>query len=135
MSTWPWCSPWSPSGARCSSSASWSDGSERERSFRGPPDGTMSPKDVFVDLLLGVAVATEALSAVGLIVMPNLMDRLHFLGPAASVGPALVAGAVVTKEALNHQGIEAVLIALFLLVFGPVLTHATARAARIRRFE
>jgi multisubunit Na+/H+ antiporter MnhG subunit len=45
----------------------------------------------------------------------------------------LVAVAVVVVEALDHQGIEAVLLALFLAVSQPVLTHATARAARIRQ--
>ena len=63
---------------------------------------------------------------------PHLYDRLHYLGPASGLGPLLVAGAVVARESLNHQGIEALLVAGVLLVFGPVLTHAMARAARIR---
>ena len=75
----------------------------------------------------------QLLSCLGVILMPNLMDRLHFLTAATSLGPAFIAGAIVTREALNHQGIFAVLIAVFLLCFGPVLTHATARAVRIRR--
>jgi multisubunit Na+/H+ antiporter MnhG subunit len=48
------------------------------------------------------------------------------------VGPALVAGALVAKESLDHQGIVGILVALFLIVFGPVISHATARAARVR---
>ena len=40
-------------------------------------------------------------------------------------------GAVLARESLSHQGIVAVLVALFLWVSGPVLTHATARAARV----
>ena len=48
------------------------------------------------------------------------------------LGPAFVAVAIVIEEALDHQGILALMVAGFLLVFGPVLTHATARAARIR---
>jgi multicomponent Na+:H+ antiporter subunit G len=85
-----------------------------------------------VAVLLGLALALMAVSALGLLVMPNLMDRLHYLGPASTVAPALVAVAVVLVEAFDHQGIEALLLALFLGVFQPVLTHATARAARIR---
>jgi multisubunit Na+/H+ antiporter MnhG subunit len=71
-------------------------------------------------------------SVVGVVTMPHLYDRLHYLGPASGLGPLLVAGAVVARESLNHQGIEALLVAGVLLVFGPVLTHAMARAARIR---
>ncbi len=85
--------------------------------------------------LLGLGVLVEALSVAGLLAMPNLADRLHFLTPATSLGGPLLAGAVVAKEALSHQGIVAVLTAAFLLAFGPVIGHATARAARIRRHQ
>ena len=91
-------------------------------------------KDIFIAVILAIGVGIQLLSCLGVILMPNLMDRLHFLTPATSFGPAFIAGAIVTEEALDHQGIEAVLIAGFLLCFGPVLTHATARAARIRRY-
>jgi multicomponent Na+:H+ antiporter subunit G len=89
-------------------------------------------KEVLVGVLLGSVVLINALSVLGLLFMPNLMDRLHFLTPATSVAGPLMAGAVVTTEALDHQGIIAILMAVILLVFGPVITHATARAARIR---
>ena len=93
----------------------------------------MTPKEVFIAVLLGLAVVTELLSVLGLILMPNPMARMHYLTPATALGPVLVAGALVTKEALDHQGIVAVLVAVFFAVFGAVLTHATARAARIRQ--
>jgi monovalent cation/proton antiporter MnhG/PhaG subunit len=93
----------------------------------------MSPKDVLIDVLLGLGVLTVLVSCVGVLAMPHVWDALHFLTPATSVAPLLLAGAVVAEEAMDHQGILAVLIAMFLLVFNPVLTHATARAARIRR--
>jgi multicomponent Na+:H+ antiporter subunit G len=83
-------------------------------------------------VLLVAAVALELLACVGVLTMPNLNDRLHFLAPASTAGPTLVAAAVVAKEALDHQGIEAILVAVFLIVFGPVVSHATARAARLR---
>jgi len=92
----------------------------------------MAWSDVLVAVLLGLAVVVQLGSVLGLLLMPHVYDRLHFLAPATSVAPVLVAGAVVTREALDHQGIIAVLIAVFLFAFQPVLTHATARAARIR---
>jgi monovalent cation/proton antiporter MnhG/PhaG subunit len=95
----------------------------------------VSPKEVVVDVLLGLVVAIQLLCCVGLLVMPTVLDRVHFLTPASSMAPVLLAGAVVTAEALNHQGVESVLIALFMIVFGAVLTHATARAARVSRSQ
>ena len=92
----------------------------------------MGWKDGLIAVLLGLAVLVQLGSALGLLLMPNVYDRLHFLSPATSVAPVLVAGAVVTTEALDHQGVLSILIALFMLMLQPVLTHATARAARVR---
>ena len=92
----------------------------------------MTPADWAVWVLLPLGVVVILASVVGVMAMPNLFDRLHFLGPASGVGPLLVAGAVVARESLDHEGIEALLIAGVLVAFGPVLSHAVARAARIR---
>lgn len=92
----------------------------------------MAWKGALIDVLLALTVLLQLVSALGLLAMPHLYDRLHYLAPATSVAPVLLAGAVVTTESLDHQGIFAVLIAVFFLVFQPVITHAMARAARIR---
>jgi monovalent cation/proton antiporter MnhG/PhaG subunit len=89
-------------------------------------------KEVVIAVLLGIGVVVQLVCCVGVIAMPNLRDRLHFLTPSTSFGPAFVVAAIVLQEAFDHQGIFAILVAAILLVFGPVLTHATARAARIR---
>jgi multisubunit Na+/H+ antiporter MnhG subunit len=93
----------------------------------------VSPKDVLIDSLLALSVLVQLACVWGLVAMPHVFDRIHFLGPATSAAPVLVAGAVVARESLSHRGIMAVLVAGFLLVFSPVLTHATIRAARVRR--
>jgi multicomponent Na+:H+ antiporter subunit G len=92
----------------------------------------MAWQDVVVDVLLGLTVLVQVVSAIGLLAMPNLFDRLHYLGPASTVAPVLLAVAVVVTERFDHQGIVTLLLAVVLLVFQPVVTHATARAARIR---
>ncbi len=89
-------------------------------------------RQAVVDVLLALTILVQLVSAVGVLAMPNLMDRMHYLGPASTVAPWLLAGAVVVTERFDHQGIVTLLLAVFLLVFQPVVTHATARAARIR---
>jgi monovalent cation/proton antiporter MnhG/PhaG subunit len=90
----------------------------------------VSGKEVLIAVLLGGAALIQFLGVLGVWLMPNAYDRIHFLTPATSVAPWLVAGAVWTREAMAHQGIIALLVAVFLLVFQPVITHATIRAAR-----
>ena len=82
-----------------------------------------------VDVLLGLAVPLQILCMLGVWRMPNVLDRLHFLAPATSVAPWLVAGAIWTRELLDHQGIVALLVAVLMLGWQPVLAHLTARAA------
>ena len=89
-------------------------------------------RDVIVAVLLGVGVAAALLSCVGVMLMHSALDRLHFTAPAATVSPVLFAAAVLVEEPLSSAGVKAVLIALVVIVTTPVLTHATARAARVR---
>ena len=93
----------------------------------------MTPKGVLIGALLAGGSLVELGCCIGLLAAPTLEDRLHFLTPASSLGAVLIASAIVTKESLDHQGIVAVVVAVFLMMFNPVISHATARAARIRR--
>jgi multicomponent Na+:H+ antiporter subunit G len=92
----------------------------------------MSPRELAVAALLVVGVGATFLSCVGVLVMRNAYDRLHYTAPAATIAPVAIAAAVVLEERLSAAGIKAVLVALVLLITNPVLGHATARAARIR---
>jgi multicomponent Na+:H+ antiporter subunit G len=92
----------------------------------------MSPRELVVAALLAVGVGATFLSCVGVLVMRDAYDRLHYTAPAATIAPVAIAVAVVLEERLSAAGIKAVLVALVLLITNPVLGHATARAARIR---
>ena len=85
-----------------------------------------------VGVLLTVGVLSVVLSAAGVVAAKTGWDKLHYTGPAAVVGPVAIAGAVLVEEPLSSAGIKAVLVAIVLLLTGPVLVHATARAARVR---
>ena len=60
-------------------------------------------------------------------------NQLHFTGPATVIGPVAIAAAVLVEEPLSSAGIKAVLIALIMLATGPILVHATGRAAWVRK--
>jgi monovalent cation/proton antiporter MnhG/PhaG subunit len=92
----------------------------------------MNAGDIAVAVLLALGVASALTSALGLVASRNPYDQLHFTGPATVIGPVAIAAAVLVEEPLSSAGIKAVLVALIMLATGPVLIHATARAARVR---
>jgi multicomponent Na+:H+ antiporter subunit G len=91
-------------------------------------------KDVVIVLLLIGAVGVELACSLGLLAITDSFDRLHFLGPASTIGSLLVAAAIVLEESLSSNGIKALAAAILLLLTSPILTHATARAARVRQY-
>jgi monovalent cation/proton antiporter MnhG/PhaG subunit len=92
----------------------------------------VSVGDMAVDVLLAIGVASVLMSALGLLATRDAYDQLHFTGPATVIGPVAIAAAVLVEEPLSSAGIKAVLVALIMLGTGPVLVHATAKAAWVR---
>jgi multicomponent Na+:H+ antiporter subunit G len=87
-----------------------------------------------VVLLLTLGVVVELISCVGVLAMRQFFDRLHYVGPASTLGAFLIGAALLVQNRLNQQGVKSVLVVVLLVMISPVLTHATARAARIREF-
>lgn len=92
----------------------------------------MSVREILAAVLLGLGVSIELLCAVGILVVRNPFDRLHYLAPATTLGPLAIAAAVLVAESDAQAKIKSVLVAVVLLATGPILTHATARAAWTR---
>jgi len=92
----------------------------------------VSVGDVAVAALLVLGVGSVLLGAAGLLATRDPYDQLHFTGPGTVIGPIAIAAAVLVEEPLSSAGIKSVLVALVMLTTGPVLIHATARAARVR---
>jgi monovalent cation/proton antiporter MnhG/PhaG subunit len=92
----------------------------------------LSAAGLAVAALLTLGVAVTWLSCLGVLLMRDPYDRLHYTAPASALAPVLIAAAVVVTEGLSAAGVKAVLVALVLVGTNPVLGHATARAARIR---
>jgi multicomponent Na+:H+ antiporter subunit G len=92
----------------------------------------VSVGDVAVVVLVAIGVGSALLSAAGLLAARDPYDQLHFTGPATVISPVAMAAAVLVEEPLSSAGVKSVLVAIIMLGTGPVLIHATARAARVR---
>jgi monovalent cation/proton antiporter MnhG/PhaG subunit len=93
----------------------------------------VSVHELVVDVLVAAGVAGELLCCIGLLVVRDVFDRIHFAMAATTVPPFLIAAAVIVEEHWTQPGINALVIAVALFVINPALATATARAARIRR--
>jgi multisubunit Na+/H+ antiporter MnhG subunit len=89
-------------------------------------------KDVFSDILLGSAVLIVLGASVGLLVMRDAYQKLHFVTPAALVAPFLVALAILVQMGVYENTGETFLALFFLVIAGPFVSHATIRAIRVR---
>jgi multisubunit Na+/H+ antiporter MnhG subunit len=89
-------------------------------------------REVLTDVLLALAVATVAASAIGLLVVRDAYARVHYVTPAAVVAPVLVALAVFVTEGLDANTGETVVALVFMVIAAPFLSHATMRAIRVR---
>lgn len=86
-----------------------------------------------ITVLLCLAGAAVLLTSVGVLISRNVYQRLHYLAPAGTIGVVAVAAAILVREGLSQAGIKAVIAGAILFVMNPILTHATARAARVHQ--
>jgi len=93
----------------------------------------MNACDIVVWILLAVGVLGFLVCAVGLLLSRDFYDQLHFLAPASLIGATAIPLAILVQDGFSQTGSKAILIAVLLFWANPVLTHASARAGRIRR--
>ncbi len=91
----------------------------------------MTASGVIATVLLIAGVAIELVAVIGVTVMRDVFDRLHYVG-LVGYGALLVGISVLVRESFSLIGDKALFAGAFLAVFGPVLVHATARSMRIR---
>ena len=94
----------------------------------------MSKTQIAIDVLLAIGVVSILISSVAMLVMKDLYERLHYLFPPATLSVICLTAAVLIDKHFSQAGIKALLIMFLVLSTNAVLTHATARAARIRQF-
>ena len=94
----------------------------------------MSVSDLVAYVLLGFGVLVTLISCLGVLVMPNVFDRLHYTAPASTIGAFAISASIVVEAGWYASSVKSMLVFALLFLTNPVLTHATARAARIRQF-
>jgi len=87
---------------------------------------------VFSAALIALAVFFCLAGAVGMLLMRDPYQRLHYMALPCSVSAWLVATAVIVAEKQKRAGLKVVLIAAVLFAINAVVTQAIARAAWVR---
>ncbi len=87
---------------------------------------------VFTSILVGVAVLLVVLCALGVAVMRDPLQRLHYLSPPATLSATLVVIAVWVDDHDWQARFKVIVVAVLLACLNGVVTHATARACRVR---
>jgi multisubunit Na+/H+ antiporter MnhG subunit len=82
--------------------------------------------------LLGAGTALQVFAVLGVVLLRDALDRLHYVGPSG-LAAALIAAAIVVRESFSLIGIYALLLAGFVLFTSPFMAHATGRAILISR--
>ncbi len=87
---------------------------------------------IAIEVLLGIAVLTTVVCCLAIVIMPDFYERLHYMAPVTTVSAFSILAAVVIQEGWGQATIKAILVCMVLLLINAILTHATARAARVR---
>ena len=93
----------------------------------------MSWRAVVAVILLIAGGLLELIAVLGICVMRDAYDRLHYVG-LAGFGGLLVGVAVVVRESFSLVGDKALLVGVILVLTGPVLVQTTMRSLLIREY-
>jgi multisubunit Na+/H+ antiporter MnhG subunit len=87
---------------------------------------------VLADVLLVFGVGLELVAVLGVVVMRDALDRLHYVAPA-SFGALAIGIAIILQASFSLIGDKALLTGAVSVSFGSVVVHTTARALAIRQ--
>lgn len=77
-------------------------------------------------------VGVQVASCIGLLAGRDSFDHVHLVAPATVLGGVMICAAVALDDTFSQGGIHAIVIGAVLLTCGPVLSHATGQAIRLR---
>jgi monovalent cation/proton antiporter MnhG/PhaG subunit len=84
-------------------------------------------------ILLGFCVAVCVICCLALALFQDFYVRLHYLAPVTTIAFVPLLIAVVIREGAGQAAMKSILVFAALLLINAVLTHATARADRVRK--
>lgn len=90
-------------------------------------------REIVTDALLAVAVLVVLLSALGVLLMRDVYQKLHYVAPISVLAPLLVALAVLVRRGWSEDTLQSWLTLGLLVLAGPFLSHVTMRVARGRQ--
>ncbi len=93
----------------------------------------MTPADIAVWVFLGICVVLTVISCWALVLFQDAFERLHYLSAITTISTFALLMAVVIKEGWGQATIKTILAFVVLLLINAVVTHATARAKRVRQ--
>ncbi len=93
----------------------------------------MTHHPIATAILLGLAVGLAIICSFGMAIMRDAFQRLHFAAPIVSFSSLFIVIAVFLEETQGQARMKVVLVALLLFSLNAVLTHATAKAIRVRK--
>ena len=91
----------------------------------------MSWHGVVAVVLLITGGLLELIAVLGLCLMRDVYDRLHYVG-VAGFGALLIGVAILVQESFSLIGDKALLVGVVLVLTGPVMVQTTARSLLIR---
>jgi multisubunit Na+/H+ antiporter MnhG subunit len=91
----------------------------------------MSWRGVVAAILLVSGGLVQIVAVLGLCVMRDVYDRLHYVG-LAGFGALLIAVGIVVRESFSLIGDKSLLVGVMLVVGGPIMVQTTARSLLIR---
>ena len=91
----------------------------------------MSFSHIAVTVLLIAGVTLQLFAVLGMVVMRNVFDRLHYVG-LAGYGALLIGISILVRESWSLIGNKALATGAVLVFVGPVLVHTTARSLLTR---
>ena len=80
-------------------------------------------------VLLGLGLFFMAVTAIGLVRLPDFFSRVHSVSKSETLGIALVLLGLIAHQGFDQTSLKLGLIALFVFITNPVAAHVLTRSA------
>ena len=89
-------------------------------------------KHLVINALVCFSVGVTVFFSFAMLRMRDAYQQIHFMSPPAALGAPLLALAILLQQGVKPESFKAFFIVFILLLMNSIVSHATARAFRIR---